>query len=179
MNNQITVKGLNFVPFISEEQIETRIKSLAEEICADYAHNEPLFIGVLNGAFIFAAELFKQITIPAKITFVKLASYSATASSGTIEEILGLDADIVNKHLIVLEDIVDTGLTMSELLKTLKEFQPASIKVATLLHKPEAAKKEVNLDYVGFAIENKFVVGYGLDYEGYGRNLNSIYILAE
>jgi len=179
MNNQITIKDLNFVPFISEEEIQSRIKILAEAISSDYADKEPLFIGVLNGAFIFAAQLFKQITIPAKITFVKLASYTATASTGTIEEILGLDADIANRHLIILEDIVDTGLTMSELLKTLKEFQPASIKVATLLHKPEAAKKQVTIDYVGFAIENKFVVGYGLDYDGYGRNLNSIYILAE
>lgn len=175
----ITVKDKSFVPFIGEKELEIRIAELATQINSDYQDKNPLFIGVLNGSFIFAAELFKQITTPASITFIKLASYKATESTGIVEEILGLDADIAHRHLIILEDIVDTGLTMAELLKTLKEYQPASIAVATLLHKPEAAKKKVDLKYIGFSIENKFVVGYGLDYDGYGRNISSIYILSE
>lgn len=175
----ITVKDKTFVPFIGEKEIEARIAEIATQINTDYENMTPLFIGVLNGSFIFAAELFKQITTPATITFVKLASYRATESTGTIEEILGLDVDIAHRHIIILEDIVDTGLTMAALLQTLKEYQPASVAVATLLHKPEAAKNKIDLKYVGFSIENKFVVGYGLDYDGYGRNISSIYILSE
>ena len=175
----ITVNDKTFVPFISKPELESRIAEIAAQINIDYEGKNPLFIGVLNGAFIFAAELFKQITTPCTITFVKLASYSATESTGTIEEILGLDVDIAHRHIIILEDIVDTGLTMTELLKTVLEYQPESIAVATLLHKPKAAKKQVGLKYIGFSIENKFVVGYGLDYNGYGRNLSSIYIVSE
>ncbi len=175
----ITVKDKTFVPFIGADTIEQRVAELAAQISTDYEGKNPLFIGVLNGSFIFAADLFKKVVIPAQITFIKLASYSATESTGTVEEVLGLNIDIANRHIVIVEDIVDTGLTMTELLKTLKEYQPLSVAVATLLHKPEAAKKKVELKYVGFPIDNKFVVGYGLDYDGYGRNLPSIYILSE
>jgi hypoxanthine phosphoribosyltransferase len=171
----ITVKDKQFTPYISKGEIQSRVQYMGKQISDDYASLDPLFVAVLNGSFMFAAELFKHISIPATITFVKMSSYQAMGSSGQVEQILGLEYDIRDRHVVVLEDIIETGLTLHSLIQTTKELSPASVKVATLLRKPALIKKEIIVDYVGFDIENQFVVGYGLDYDGYGRNLDSIY----
>jgi len=164
-----------FVPYLSEQEIQQRITELASQISADYEGRNPLFIGILNGSFIFAADLFKQISIPASISFIKLVSYKGTSSTGTVITSIGLEEDLTDKDVIIVEDIVDTGKTMSEFIPNLKKQQPASIKICTLLQKPEALQFPLEVDYVGFQIPNKFVVGYGLDYDGYGRNYREIF----
>jgi hypoxanthine phosphoribosyltransferase len=171
----ITVKDKQFIPYLSPGEIESRVAALGETISQDYEEKDPLFIAVLNGAFMFAAELFKHISIPASITFVKVSSYKNTETTGVIEEILGLEYNIANRNIIIVEDIVDTGITMAALLDTMKEYHPASISIASLLVKPTALIKPITVNYCGFEIENKFVVGYGMDYDTYGRNLNGIY----
>lgn len=177
--SDITVKDKAFSIFIPENELYRRINELGARISEDYAGKDPLFIAVLNGAFMFAADLLKAVTIPCQITFVKVASYEAMQSRGEVEEILGLVEDLKDRHIIVLEDIVDTGLTMSELLKNISFFKPASLEVATLLLKPDALRRDLFLKYVGAEIPNKFVVGYGLDYDGFGRNLRDLYQLKE
>jgi hypoxanthine phosphoribosyltransferase len=173
------VKDKHFTPFIERAQIEHRIAELGQQISADYADKFPLFVVVLNGAFMFAADLLKSITIPCEITFVRVSSYAKTSSTGQVREILGLKDPIEARHIIIVEDIVDTGLTMSELLFQLSVQKPESIQVATLLFKPAALKTPLNVRYVGFEIENRFVVGYGLDYDEQGRNLDAIYVVAD
>jgi hypoxanthine phosphoribosyltransferase len=173
------IKDKRFQLFISREQIQTRVQELAVRICTDYQDKNPLFVVILNGAFVFAADLIRCIHIPSAITFVKFTSYIGEQSSGRVDEIIGLQEDVRDRHLIVIEDIIDTGLTITEIIKELKKFTPASIEVASLLRKPDALKRPVHIEYCGFDIENKFVVGYGLDYDGYGRNLTEIRILAE
>ncbi|MDF7821675.1 hypoxanthine phosphoribosyltransferase [Runella sp. MFBS21] len=175
----LTVKDKKFVLFIDKHQIETRIAQLSREISEDYRHKNPLFIVVLNGAFMFASDLMKNVSIPCEITFVRVSSYSKTTSTGELTEVLGLKEPIQNRHVIIVEDIVDTGLTMNKLLFQLSIHKPDSIQVATLLFKPAALKTPLSVKYVGFEIENRFVVGYGLDYDGYGRNTDSIYVLAD
>ena len=175
----IKVRDKSFEIYLSEETIQRRIKELAEDINRDYAGRKPLFIAILNGAFMFAADLFKHITIPAEITFIKLASYKGMKSSGSVITAIGLDHDLIDHEVIIVEDIVDTGRTLAEFLPKLQHQQPRSMKIATLLHKPEATVHPLQLDYVGFSIPNKFVVGYGLDYDGLGRNLKEIYQLSE
>ncbi|MCE7073613.1 hypoxanthine phosphoribosyltransferase [Dyadobacter sp. CY327] len=174
----INVLDKKFVPLITTEAIETRITALAKEISTDYEGRCPLFIVVLNGAFLFASELVKRIPLSCEITFIRLASYSQTQSSGSVREIIGLNDSIEGRDIIIIEDIVDTGLTMAQLLRQINELSPASVAIATLLHKPEALKTSVDIRYTGFNIDNKFVVGYGLDYDGMGRNLDAIYVLA-
>jgi len=174
---QVTVLDKTFRELISEEKIISRIEELAEKINTDYAGQEVVFLGILNGAFLFAAELFKRITIKAKISFVKLASYEGTSSSGTIKELIGWNEDIRNKQVIIIEDIVDTGNTLERIVDELVIRKASGIKVATLLFKPGAYTKDIPLEYVGFEIPNDFVVGYGLDYDGYARNLPAIYTL--
>ncbi len=173
----MTIKDKLFEPFIDRSSIDGQISRLGIEITNDYIGKFPLFVVVLNGAFMFASDLMKNITIPSEITFVRVASYQKTESSGQVKEILGLKENIEGRHVIIIEDIVDTGLTMSELLYQLSLPKPASIQVATLLFKPAALRTPLNIKYVGFEIENKFVVGYGLDYDGQGRNLDQIYVL--
>ncbi len=173
----VTIKDKTFVPFISAEVIQARIQELASQINEDYAHKQPLIVVVLNGAFIFAADLVKQLTIPCEITFIRVASYAATESSGQVKQILGLNDIITGRDLILVEDIVDTGLTISEVCSQLQAHKPASLAVATLLFKPDALKKPLDLPYVGFEIENRFVLGYGLDYDGLGRNIKEILVL--
>ena len=168
-----------FVPFISAEAIQTRIQKLANQINQDYADKNPLLVVVLNGAFIFAADLMKSLTIPCEITFIRVASYTATESTGQLKQILGLSESIASRNLIVIEDIVDTGLTICEVCDQLRAQNPASIVIATLLFKPAALRKQVELRYVGFEIENQFVLGYGLDYDGLGRNTKEILVLSE
>lgn len=152
---------------------------MAAAINHDYAGKRPLFIAVLNGSFMFASDLFKYLTIDAEICFIKLASYKGTKSTGHVITAIGLDTDITGREIIVLEDIIDTGKTLNQFLPQLYNQQPASLKIAVLLHKPEATIYPVHIDYCCFAIPNKFVVGYGLDYDGLGRNLPEIYQLQE
>lgn len=175
----LTVKDKKFVPFIEKQPLEERIAEVGREISEDYRDKNPLFVVVLNGSFMFAAELMKSVTIPCEITFVRVSSYSKTESTGQLTEVLGLKEPIHHRHVIIVEDIVDTGLTMNRLLFQLSTQRPESIQVATMLFKPLALKTPLSVKYCGFEIENRFVVGYGLDYDGYGRNLSSVYVMAE
>ena len=145
----------------------------------DLAAKNPIFLGILNGAFMFASDLFKQITVPCQITFLKLASYEGTKTSGTVKQLIGINQDLKDRTVVILEDIVDTGITLDTIVRQLSGYQPKEILVATMLHKPDALTREVKLDYVGFEIPNEFVLGYGLDYNGYGRNLPEIFTLVE
>lgn len=175
----IKVHDKTFDIYLPEAQIQEKIKSLADQINKDYAGKKPLFIPILNGAFMFASDLFKYITIDAEISFIKLASYKGMKSSGNIITAIGLDHDLYGREIIIVEDIVDTGKTLTEFLPQLQHQQPASLKIAALLHKPDALKYPLTIDYLGFSIPNKFVVGYGLDYDGLGRNLKEIYQVVE
>ncbi|HVG41836.1 MAG TPA: hypoxanthine phosphoribosyltransferase [Chitinophagaceae bacterium] len=176
---QIKLHDKSFDTYLSDETIQQKVKELAEAINRDYAGRRPLFIPILNGSFMFAADLFKFLTIDAEVCFIKLASYKGMKSSGNIITAIGLDQDLINRDIIVVEDIVDTGKTLTEFLPKLQHQQPASLKIAALLHKPEATIHPLTIDYIGFSIPNKFVVGYGLDYDGLGRNLKEIYQLAQ
>ena len=171
----IRVHDKLFDTFLTQEEIQTRISFIAEQLNADYADKKPLFIAILNGSFIFASDLFKKLHIDAEICFIKLASYKGSKSSGHVVTAIGLDNDIFDRHIVIIEDIVDTGITLSYLIEKVKAQGPASIAVCTLLLKPLSLQKEIDIDYVGFEIQNEFVVGYGLDYKGLGRNLTDIY----
>jgi hypoxanthine phosphoribosyltransferase len=173
----IKVHDKSFETYLSEDTILQRVKELAETISKDYAGKRPLFIVILNGSFMFAADIFKYLTLEAELCFIKLASYKGMKSSGKVVTSIGLEEDLFGKDVIILEDIVDTGKTLHNFLPKLIHQQPKSLKIATLLHKPEATEHPLTLDYVGFQIPNKFVVGYGLDYDGLGRNLKEIYQL--
>ncbi len=173
----IKVHDKSFETYLSEETIQERVKAIAAQINTDYEGKRPFFIAVLNGSFMFAADLFRHLTIEADICFIKLASYKGMQSSGKVITTIGLDDDLFGKDVIIVEDIVDTGKTLHNFLPRLEHQQPASMKIATLLHKPEATEFALKLEYVGFSIPNKFVVGYGLDYDGLGRNLKEIYQL--
>ena len=178
MQKQIVkVHDKHFIPFISEEEISRQVSRIAHEMNRDLAQKDPIFLGILNGAFMFASDLSKQLTFPCQITFLKLASYSGTQSTGRVKQLIGINMELKNRVVVVLEDIVDTGVTLETILMQLSGFQPSEIQVATFLHKPEATVREVKLDYVGMEIPNDFIVGYGLDYDGYGRNLKEIYQL--
>jgi hypoxanthine phosphoribosyltransferase len=168
-----------FREMIPGEIIGKRIDEMAEKLNCDYAGKDVVFLGILNGAFLFAAELFKRINLKARISFVKLASYEGTKSSGSVKELIGWNEDISGMHVVVLEDIVDTGHTLELIIGELKVRKVADIRIATLLFKPEAYTKNIPLDYIGFEIPNDFVVGFGLDYDGYGRNLPSVYTLVK
>jgi hypoxanthine phosphoribosyltransferase len=174
---EIQVLDKKFREYIPEQEIKNEIVKLAARINKDFAGMEVVFLGILNGSFLFAADLFKRIDLKARISFVKLASYEGTSSSGTIKELIGWNEDIRNKYIIVVEDIVDTGNTLERVVDELVIRKASGIKIATLLLKPDAYKKDIPIDYVGFKIPNDFVIGYGLDYDGYGRNLSSIYTL--
>jgi hypoxanthine phosphoribosyltransferase len=173
----LRIHDKEFEPYLTASQIADKIEEMAASINKDYAGKKPLFIAILNGSFIFAADLFKSISIEAEICFIKLASYKGTKSSGQVITAIGLDTDIIGRHLIILEDIVDTGKTLSAFLPQLEHQQPASLAIAALLHKPEATVYPVKIDYTGFSIPDKFVLGYGLDYDGLGRNIKEIYQL--
>lgn len=171
------VKDREFDLFIPEASIQQAVQKIAQQINEDYTNLNPLFLTVLNGAFMFAADLMKGITIPVELSFIKLKSYQGTKSTGNIDSLIGLQEEITGRHVIVLEDIVDTGNTLKYTLEALSSRNTASIAIATLLHKPEMTKVSLDLKYAGFEIPNRFVVGYGLDYDGYGRNLKDIYQL--
>src|ERR1044071_7345005 len=173
----IKVHDKTFETYLSEETIFRRIKEIGAEINKEYAGKRPLFIAILNGSFMFAADLFKNLTVEAEICFIKLASYKGMKSSGKVVTTIGLEEDLFGKEVIIVEDIVDTGKTLHRFLPKLMHQQPKSLKIAALLHKAEATEHPLTLDYIGFDIPNKFVVGYGLDYDGLGRNLKEIYQL--
>ncbi|TDH27869.1 hypoxanthine phosphoribosyltransferase [Segetibacter sp. 3557_3] len=168
-----------FVPYISSAEIQEKVVELARRLNEDYKGKRPLFISVLNGSFMFTADLFKYLTIEAEVCFIKLASYKGTKSSGQILTAIGLDTDINNRDIVILEDIIDTGKTMTEFLRQINHQQPTSLKIAVLLHKPTATAYPLTIDYTCFSIPDKFVVGYGLDYDGLGRNLSQLYQLDE
>ena len=174
---EVQVHDKRFRELLEGEKITNRIAEIAEKINIEFSDRDIVFLGILNGAFLFAAELFKQISVDARISFVKLASYEGISSSGAIRELIGWNEDIKDKEVIIIEDIVDTGNTLERIVDELKIRKVAGVKVATLLFKPDAYTKKIPLDYVGFEIPNEFVVGWGLDYNGYGRNLTSIYTL--
>jgi hypoxanthine phosphoribosyltransferase len=174
---EIRIIDKNFRELLSEKVIAQRIAELAEEVNRDLAGKEVVFLGILNGAFLFAADLFRLINFPARISFVKLASYQGTSSSGSIKELIGWNEDIKNKTVVVIEDIIDTGNTLERIVDELVIRKAAEIKIAALLYKPHAYTRTIPLNYIGFEIPNDFVVGYGLDYDGFGRNLPSVYTL--
>src|SRR5665647_162491 len=173
----IKVHDKEFIPYLTAEEIDEQVTRIAAEINSDYHGRKPLFIAILNGAFIFAADLFKQIDIEAEIAFIKLASYKGVKSTGNVITAIGLDAELYGRDVIIIEDIVDTGKTLSQFLPQLEHQNPASLKIAALLHKPDAMVHPIKIDYLGFTIPNKFVLGYGLDYDGLGRNIKEIYQL--
>lgn len=180
MENQITVDGLTFVPFITQDKIQEQVRRVAGEIRADLQGRAPLFICVLNGAFIFAADLIRECGInDAHITFVRYKSYEGTNSTGKVKEVMGLTEDIAGRDVVIIEDIVDTGLTASMMVNDLRKRNPRSIRFATLLHKPVSSKTGFMPDYVAFEIEPKFIIGYGLDLDGKVRNLKDIYVIKE
>ena len=177
---EVKYEGMTFVPYISRAELEARIKELGNELTRDCAGKEPLFLCVLNGAFPFASDLFRAAEgIDGEIAFIRLKSYEGTASTGNVRQMMGCEKDLEGRTVIIVEDIVDTGNTIHNLIATLKERKPAEIKIATLLFKPEALEKPVKPDYVGFCIPKKFIIGFGLDINDKARDLNDIYVLKD
>lgn len=175
---KIKLKDKEFGVSLSSEEIQSIIKQLGKRINSDYKGKEtPLFISILNGSFMFTADLLKQIDFNCEITFLKLSSYLGTSSTGNVKELIGINEKIQGRHVIVLEDIVDTGITLEQIVHELQKLNPADIRVSTFLFKPEAYKKNIHIDYIGKEIPNDFIIGYGLDYDGLGRNLPDIYTL--
>ncbi len=177
--DKVKIHDLEFEVFLTTEQVRETIKKLGDQITQDYLEKKPIFIAVLNGAYVFAADLLRECKFPCEMSFVKLSSYEGLESTGSVAMNIGLNLDLKDRHVIILEDIIDTGGTLHYFLKKVTEFQPASIRLAALLVKPEALKHPLKIDYTGFEIPNRFVVGYGLDYNEEGRNLSAIYQLSE
>lgn len=177
--DSIQVKDKNFQIYIPEEKIINRVKEVAATISRDMVGKNPLFLAVLNGSFVFAADLVRAVDIPCEISFVRMSSYSGTQSTGKVKELLGLKENIEGRTVVVVEDIIDSGLTMKELLATLSAKHPAELHVASLLVKPNNLKVDLDINYRCFDIPNDFIVGYGLDYDGEGRNLRDIYVVQE
>ena len=175
----IQIKDKRFRISIPEEEIKARVKAVAEQINKDMADKNPLFLCVLNGSFIFAADLMREITIPCEISFVKLASYAGTMSTGKVTEVIGINEDLSDRHIVIVEDIVDTGRTMQRMIETLGTRNPASIHICALLVKPEKLEVPLNIEYAALEIPNNFIVGYGLDYDQQGRNFRDIYTIVE
>ena len=175
----IQIKDKRFTTFIPEEKILTEVARVADEINRDLSGSDPLFVSVLNGSFMFTADLMKRLDIPCEISFVKLASYEGTSTTGRVKELVGLNDDISGRTVVIVEDIVDTGLTMQRLLETLRAKNPKEIRIATLLVKPDKLQVDLKIDYVAMNIPNDFIVGYGLYYDGYGRNFRDIYIVED
>ena len=168
-----------FKPFINQKQINTAILRLAEKIQNTYQDKSPVFIGVLNGSFLFVSDLVREFSGNCEVSFVKMASYEGVSTTGKVNELIGLNHSIKDRHVVIIEDIVDSGNTVEKLVELLAKDNPASLKIATLLYKPKAYKKDILIDYVAMEVGNEFLVGYGLDYDGLGRNLKEIYIITE
>lgn len=178
--NTIQIKDKKFTLSIPEVDIQAAVRKVADAINIDIADKNPLFICVLNGAFMFAGDLMKSVNIPCEITFIKLSSYDGLYTTGIVKEIIGLNESVVGRNVVVVEDIVDTGITMERILSSLRAKGANEIRVATFLQKPDALQRDIKIDYVCMKIPNDFIVGYGLDYDGYGRNLKDIYtVVAE
>ena len=175
--SHIVVNGKQFEPYLTAARISEQIRRMGIQINNDYDSKRPLFIAILNGSFMFASDLFKELTIDAEICFIKLASYKGTRSTGHVITSIGLDESLKDRHVVIIEDIVDTGKTLIEFLPQLNDQHPASLKIAALLHKPDALLYPLTIDYIGFNVPNKFLLGFGLDYDGLGRNLKEIYTL--
>jgi len=177
--DKVKILDKEFKLFISEKQIQEAVEGMARRMNKELKGQKIFLIGILNGCFMFAADLVKHLDLDCTITFLKLASYQGTSSTGKVKRLIGLNEDIKGQVVVVLEDIVDTGITLDFIQKQLRGYEPAEIKLATLLYKPDACRQDVSLDYVGIEIPDDFVVGYGLDYNGYGRNLRQIYTVIE
>lgn len=177
--NTIQINGKKFRSSIPEAEILKHVKAVADQINKDMAGKNPLFLAVLNGSFVFAADLMRMLTIPCEISFVKLASYQGTTSTGVIKEVIGINEDLTNRTVIILEDIVETGLTIKRMIETLGTRNPKSIHICTLLLKPERLQVPLNVEYVAMKIPNDFILGYGLDFDQQGRNLRDIYTIVE
>lgn len=175
----IKVHDKQFQPYIGAKELQLRIQEIAAQINKDLEGEKPLFIAILNGSFMFAADVFKYLTIEAEISFIKLVSYKGTKSTGNVVTSIGLDEDLYGRTVVILEDIVDTGKTLHQFLPQLEHQQPKKLLIAALLTKPEALVHPININYLGFSVPNKFLLGYGLDYDGLGRNLPEIYQLIE
>jgi hypoxanthine phosphoribosyltransferase len=175
----IRVHDKEFAPSIPAEEIMQQVRRVAEEINKDYEGQQPLFLVVLNGAFVFAADLMREISVPAEVSFVKLASYEGTSSTGTVREVIGLNTDITGRPIIIVEDIVESGITMAHMIETLKKQNPKSIDICTLLVKPEKLEVKLDIRYTAMEIPNDFILGYGLDYDGLGRGLKDIYTIVQ
>ncbi len=175
----VKIKDKTFKTSISESEIKLRVKELAAKISQDMEGKNPLLLGVLNGSFIFAADLMREMTIPCEISFVKLASYQGVTSTGKVHEVLGINEDLTGRDVVIVEDIVDTGRTMKQMIESLGTRHPASVHICTLFVKPDKLEEELNIEYAAFSIPNDFIVGYGLDYDQQGRGLKEIYTLAE
>ena len=166
-----------FIPYLSSEEILVRVKDIADKLNKCLEGKDPIFMGILNGSFMFASDLYKEITVPSQITFLKLASYQGTGSTGNVKRLIGINEDIKDKTVVVIEDIVDTGNTLDSIIKQLKGYEPEEIIIVTLLFKPDAYKKDFKVHHYAFEIPNDFIIGYGLDYNGYGRNLKDILVI--
>ena len=177
MENTIFVKDRYFKTFISAEQIALRVQELGERISLEMKGRDPLFLVVLNGAFVFAADLLRSVTTPCHVSFIRVSSYDGMESTGRLTQVLGLTEKIEGRSVVIVEDIIDSGLTMQALTEQLQAMRPADLRICTLLAKPGNLQAELDIDYCAFRIPNDFIVGYGLDYDGYGRNLRDIYTL--
>jgi hypoxanthine phosphoribosyltransferase len=176
---KITILDKEFQLFLPPEKIQAEVQNMAERINSDLKNEEVIFIGILNGAFMFASDLLRKINFNTQVSFVKLTSYKGTVSTGNVKRLIGINEVLKDKTVVIIEDIIDTGVTIESIIQQIKGFMPKQIYVATLLLKPELYSRDIKIDYVGFNIPKDFVVGYGLDYEGYGRNLRGIYKLSE
>ncbi len=177
---KVSVNGETFRIYLTQEEIQQRIREMGSQLSQEFKDKKPIFIGVLNGAYIFLADLMRHVTVPCEVDFLKLSSYGdEKVSSGEVHELKEIDADIKGRHIILVEDIIDTGLSMKYLVEKVKRMSPASVSVVTMLHKAEATQHDVQIDYIGFKIPNLFVLGYGLDFAQEGRNLAQIYILEQ
>ncbi len=172
---KVKILDKEFTVSITREEINSAIDKMADRLNKELKDEDVTFLGILNGSFMFASDLFKKINFPCRISFLKLASYQGSSSSGTVKQLIGLNENLKDKTVVILEDIVDSGITLETIIKQLSGYEPRAIKIATFLFKPEAYQKDIELDYVGIEIPNDFIVGYGLDYNGYGRNMEAIY----
>jgi len=175
----IQLHDKQFVPFISAQEIAFALNQLAEQVAADFEDEIPVFVGVLNGSFMVVSDFLKQYKNPCEVSFIKMASYEGIASTNEVKELIGLNQDFTGRTVVVIEDIIDTGNTLAELKALFKKQEVKHFKIATLFLKPEAYKKDIKIDYVGIRIPNKFIVGFGLDYDGLGRNLPEVYQLKD